>query len=60
LTTSAASLPAAASVLMRVISCPPGARIISTFTNGKRLLNALMVSGMKRAMKASARIQIVP
>ena len=42
--TSADSLPAAASVLMRVMSWPPGARTISTFTNGKRLLKALMVS----------------
>jgi hypothetical protein len=37
-------LPAAASVLMRVMSCPPEARTISTLMNGKRLLNSLMTS----------------
>ena len=36
--------PAAASVLTRVMSWPPGARTISTLTKGKRLLKALMTS----------------
>ncbi len=44
LTTSAESLPAAASVLMRVMSWPPGARTISTLISGKRLLKALITS----------------
>ena len=42
--TSAASLPAAASVLTRVMSCPPGARTISILMKGKRLLKALITS----------------
>jgi hypothetical protein len=37
-------LPAAASVLMRVMSWPPGARTISTLISGKRLLKALITS----------------
>src|ERR1700750_1629478 len=43
-TTSAVSLPAAASVFTRVMSCPPGARTISTLISGKRLLKALITS----------------
>jgi hypothetical protein len=39
---SAIILPAAASVLTRVISWPPGARTISTLISGKRLLKALI------------------
>jgi hypothetical protein len=44
LTTSAPSLPAAASVLMRVMSWPPGALTIDTLILGKVLLNSLMTS----------------
>ena len=50
--TSADSLPAAASVLMRVMSWPPGARTISTLTNGKRLLKALVISCSTSAKSA--------
>ena len=41
---SAISLPAAASVLTRVMSWPPGARTISTLISGKCLLNSLITS----------------
>src|ERR1700737_1255318 len=49
---SAISLPAAASVLTRVMSWPPGARTISTLISGKRLLNSFITSCSARAGSA--------